>query len=536
MTTNKQKRQFLLVLPAVVIPLLCMVFYTLGGGRASGKPAGAGTMGLNTQLPKPKFDPRQAFMNKMQAYMEADRDSLRKGQYERQDPYRRTDTSSVRRGAGYPGGSEGGRRSVMTGRPVSFPPRAAVAGDRQADELLHQLERLQKSLHQPSSPPPPGSRPPGNGEWGLTRGADRFTTPRDELESDPKMEQLNRMLDKVIWIQHPEEAKGAATPIAHRSADEVIPADSTVNTIAAVVPEDQTLTAGATLALRITDSIRVDGRVLPAGQLVYGTVNIQNDRMTVRIGALRDERNLYITELEVYDLDGLAGIHIPGVLSRDVAKQSADAGVNSLNVLNMDPSLGAQAASAGIQTVKSFVGHKVRQVRVSVKAGYRVLLRPVRQNQEEHPKKTLGLDEKQRRPPGFAPGGPVIERCHSEGMELSLRGVWLVDSCLWLGLEWVNHSPIPYVPAYTRWYIRDRHVFKRTAMQEWPMRPSSEPEPVVVGDALRYGWAGFRPFALSKDKELVLEMGEKGGGRVLQLVIDHRELLHAKRYDKETEP
>ncbi|HVS98102.1 MAG TPA: conjugative transposon protein TraM [Puia sp.] len=530
---SKQKRIFLLAAPVVVIAMLFVVFYILGGGR-SGKPAGAAAMGLNTQLPKPKFDLRQAFLNKMQAYVEADRDSVRKEQYERQDPYRKTDTPLLRRGvrtdaAGNKAGAPGDR-----GNPPGD--RTTASSDRKADELLRQLDNLRKSIHQPSVSPPPGARSPADEQWVLPRSAERFATPRDTSDGDAKMEQLNRMLDKVIRIQHPEEAKAAATPPARRSTDEVMPADSSVNTISAVVPEDQTLTAGATLALRITDSIRVDGRVLAAGQLVYGTVTIQNDRMPVRIGALRDDRNLYTTELEVYDLDGLAGIHIPGVLSREVAKQSADQGVNSLNVLNMDPSLGAQAASAGIQTVKSFVGRKVRQVRVSVKAGYRVLLRPARNDLVERPVKPSGLVDRRVRPPGFVPGGPVVEHCRSEGMELSLRGVWLVDSLLWLGLEWVNHSPIPYMAAYTRWYIRDRRVLKRTAMQEWPVAPVGESAPVVVGDSLRYGWAGFRPFALAKDKELVLEMGEKGGGRVLQLVIDHRELLHAKCYGKETEP
>ena len=529
MTVNKQKRRFLLVMPAVVMVFLCVVFYLLGGGRGGVRPIGAAAMGLNTQLPKPKFDPRQAFLDKMKAYAEADRDSMRRAQYERQDPYRKVDTIGARK---YGGSSETGRRvygSVAPGRPVP-------AEDQKADELLRQLDKLQRSIHQPGVSPRV-SAAGSNREWAVPGGAGRIAAPRDEAETDPKMEELNRMLDKVIRIQHPEEAKVLAARALRRLSDEVLPADSGVNTISAMVPEDEVLTAGSTLALRITDSIRVNGRMLPAGQLVYGTVTIQNDRMTVHIGSLRDERNLYSTELEVYDLDGLAGIHIPGMLGRDVAKQSADQGVSSLNVLNMDPSLGAQAASAGIQTVKSFVGHKVRQVRVSVRAGYQVLLRPVTWNQMEGRGKSLGLDEKQKRPPGFVPGGPVIERCRSEGIELLLRAVCLEDSCLWFGLEWMNRSPIPYAPAYSRWYVRDRRAFRRTAMQEWQLTPLAAPDVGDLGgDSVRYGWFGFTPFMLAKDKELVVEVEEKASGRMLQLVIDHRELLKAKNYGKETEP
>jgi len=521
------------VMPAVVMVFLCVVFYLLGGGRGGVRPIGAAAMGLNTQLPKPKFDPRQAFLDKMKAYAEADRDSMRRAQYERQDPYRKVDTigarkyggSSVTGRRGY--GGRGSSRSGGDGAPVP-------AGDQKADELLRQLDQLQRSIHQPA-----GSRRStevqNDREWAGPRVTERVAGLGEEAVADPKMEELNSMLDKVIRIQHPEEAKVLATPAMRRLSDEVVPADSGVNTISAMVPEDEVLTAGSTLALRITDPIRVNGRVLPAGQLVYGTVTIQNDRLSMHIGSLRDDRNLYSTELEVYDLDGLAGIHIPGMLGRDVAKQSADQGVSSLNVLNMDPSLAAQAAAAGIQTVKSFVGHKVRQVRVSVRAGYRVLLRPARPDGAMHGGKSV--DSEKKRPPGFVPGGPIIERCRSEGMELSLRAICLEDSCLWFGLEWMNRSPIPYAPAYSRWYVRDRRVFRRTAMQEWQLTPLAAPDVGDLGgDSVRYGWFGFRPFILAKDKELVVEVGEKGGGRVLQLVIDHRELLKAKNYGRETEP
>ena len=75
------------------------------------------------------------------------------------------------------------------------------------------------------------------------------------------------------------------------------------------------------------------------------------------------------------DLDGIAGIYIPGAITRDVAKQSTDQAIQSIRLASLDPSVGAQAASAGIQAAKSLIGRKVKLVKVTVKAGYRVLLR-----------------------------------------------------------------------------------------------------------------------------------------------------------------
>uniref|UniRef100_UPI0013D45FFD conjugative transposon protein TraM n=1 Tax=Escherichia coli TaxID=562 RepID=UPI0013D45FFD len=75
------------------------------------------------------------------------------------------------------------------------------------------------------------------------------------------------------------------------------------------------------------------------------------------------------------DMDGLPGIHIPGAITRDVAKQSADSGLQLMELTSVDPSLKAQAAAAGISSVKSLMSRKVKQVKVLVKAGYRVLLK-----------------------------------------------------------------------------------------------------------------------------------------------------------------
>jgi hypothetical protein len=98
----------------------------------------------------------------------------------------------------------------------------------------------------------------------------------------------------------------------------------------------------------------------------------------------------------------------------------------------------------------------------------------------------------------------------------------------------VNHSPIDYSPGYLRWTIRDSRVFRRTALQEQglePIVPSALP--VVEGDSVVHSFAGFRPFALSKDKQLVLEVGEKGGGRMMVLTISHKTILKAKSNDFE---
>jgi len=65
-------------------------------------------------------------------------------------------------------------------------------------------------------------------------------------------------------------------------------------------------------------------------------------------------------------------------MGRDVSKESADEALNGLSLAAVDPSLGEQAASAGLQFARSLAGKKVRLIRVGVPAGYRVLLRNIK--------------------------------------------------------------------------------------------------------------------------------------------------------------
>jgi hypothetical protein len=108
---------------------------------------------------------------------------------------------------------------------------------------------------------------------------------------------------------------------------------------------------------------------------LYGVASLSGERLTVHVSSIRVGQAIVPVSLDVYDLDGLAGIRVPGAISRDVSKASADEALSGLGLASLDPSLGAQAASAGFQFAKSLASRKVRLVRVTVPAGYRVLLK-----------------------------------------------------------------------------------------------------------------------------------------------------------------
>lgn len=147
------------------------------------------------------------------------------------------------------------------------------------------------------------------------------------------------------------------------------------NAIEAIIPENTILVNNAVIKLRLAADIYINGVLIPKNNMVSGLVSLENERLQVEISSIRYNNSLFPVKLEVYDMDGLAGIYIPGAISRDVAKQSADNSLQLMELTSLDPSLKAQAAAAGINTVKSLLSKKVKQVKVMVKAGYRVLLR-----------------------------------------------------------------------------------------------------------------------------------------------------------------
>src|SRR5579871_6509896 len=80
------KRRALLWVPVVVVPLLGLLFYSMGGGR--NVPAGTVLVkGLNMALPLPKLDSSGKKMDKMDFYHKADRDSLKRLDLSKLDPY-----------------------------------------------------------------------------------------------------------------------------------------------------------------------------------------------------------------------------------------------------------------------------------------------------------------------------------------------------------------------------------------------------------------------------------------------------------------
>ena len=449
---EKVRRQgkMMLLLPLLVAPMLCLVFYGLGGGRGvKARRSGELGKGLNMSLPEARFDPKKKALNKLRAYEEAEQDSVKLSESRKQDPY-------YLRGAGIPVRPRvdtGWRRLGAGGLNPGLGVRPGA--DAQADELLGKLNALKAVLAKQASgkdwqglpsegtdvadvsgrggrsdgrgygSTEPGRLPgatTGGGGWpsGMPGGVPSGM-PLPPRVGDPDLDKLGGMLDKILRIQHPGENRlpdsvrpgseravtmpllpakkddgvsedmpgsasvadsmGLAPGSGFYDLDERVGEDSlSDNLLEAAVANAQTLVSGESVELRLLVAGMVGGVRIPAGSLMTGRASLSGERLLVLVSSIRLGSRSVPVGLEVVDEDGVAGIREPGSLNRDAAKESLDQGIGDLGVTSVDPGVGAQAAAAGIQAIKTLASRKVRLVRVSIPAGYKVWLRNVKAN------------------------------------------------------------------------------------------------------------------------------------------------------------
>lgn len=318
--------------------------------------------------------------------------------------------SAVGQQAYYPGS--------MAGRPA----------DPNEQKVYDKIEQLNQALNAPATVQTRPAVYPGAGPAGespdLHADVDRLERMLQNLKEggsgqDPQITGWNGVLDKILAIQNPP-SKDSLRQLSMKNKGKTYPVSATMdswpdsisllqipdsgshrrpindldepvgfyglddgagqqaaeqNVITAAIDENQTLVTGADVKMRLTSELYVGGTLITAGTPVSGIASLSGERLRVQVSSIRYQNAIYPVNLSVYDVDGVAGIYIPGSINRDVSKESADQAINSMNMMSMDPSVGAQAASAGIEAAKSLISHKIRLIRVTVKDGYQVFLK-----------------------------------------------------------------------------------------------------------------------------------------------------------------
>lgn len=156
------------------------------------------------------------------------------------------------------------------------------------------------------------------------------------------------------------------------------------NTINAVVHGDQTLINGQGVKLRMTEPMRAGRYTIPKNTILTGVGKISGERLEILISSIEYEGNIIPVSLQAYDSDGQHGIYIPGSMEMNAVKEIAgNMGQNmgsSITITQQGQSAGEQLLTdlgrGAIQGTSQYIAKKAREIKVALKAGYRIFLLP----------------------------------------------------------------------------------------------------------------------------------------------------------------
>ena len=406
------KQRVMFALPIFILPVAAIIFLVLSFHKKSSHPAPAGTAtgAFNTRLPTPNLSKKPE--DKLELYLQAEQDSLKHSQQLAKDPYARALYAQGQDSLSLTGSQSGqaslGRNYATTGLPL----------DQNILKANQSLQRLYAAMSHYSTDSPRTAITPRFMTNQTPAPPDPDRARNDSLVNairsldtgtDPKLRQINSVLDKVLDIQHPErlaqrgqaeprqetayavtaagpgngsnESNGSAADPAGSNGfyglsddNESQPAQQA--SIRAVVHETETLVSGAIVKLRLLQDIFVGGTRIPVNTFLFGECSLNGDRLDIHLSNIVYNDHLYPISLKVYDgVDGLEGLFVPGAITRDVLKEGTGQGVSSMALGTLDPSLGAQALQAGVETAKSLLNKKIRLIQVTIKAGHTVILK-----------------------------------------------------------------------------------------------------------------------------------------------------------------
>lgn len=403
-----RQRKFFLVLPALTLPFITLIFWAFGGGKVENSSAqGPLETGLLMNLPDAALKDDQA-LTKLDFYNQAQADSAKLRELIKNDPNYRPMAF---------GGSQPATDELNTSLNSS-----SRYNDASEEKIYQKLAELDRELNRPYEPEPYPAASFSGKQSGSIHSADidrleqMMQSMTDPGVEDEEMRQINSVLEAILDIQHPErvqqrlsensvQQKGSVYPVLAAAGDvpislisshledsrgsngfysltDTYSGEGVQNAIEAVIHETQTLVNGSTVKLRLLNDVVINGVNIPKDNFLFGTAQLSGERLEIRINSIRYNQSLFPVDLSVYDIDGLSGIYIPGAITRDAAKESADRSIQTIGLTSLDPSWGAQAATAGIQAAKTLLSRKVKLVKVTVKAGYQVLLRDEKQKQD----------------------------------------------------------------------------------------------------------------------------------------------------------
>lgn len=143
------------------------------------------------------------------------------------------------------------------------------------------------------------------------------------------------------------------------------------------------LKPGDYLTLRLQEDVWIEGAKLPRGARLVGVARLSGNRMKVIVNSIEYQGRIFSTELTAFDIDGQEGLYVPLSAETSAIREAAGAvaqspmsGGISFNNSSAKEQILTDVARNLIRGGAGYVNKKVSEVRITVKAGYRLYLVP----------------------------------------------------------------------------------------------------------------------------------------------------------------
>lgn len=116
------------------------------------------------------------------------------------------------------------------------------------------------------------------------------------------------------------------------------------------------------------------------------------------------------------------------------------------------------------------------------------------------------------------------------GIQYTLKGIYTHNGLLYFHMQLKNSSNVPFDVDYITFKIVDKKVAKRTAIQEQVIMPLRAHNNLTLIGGKKTERAVFTlpKFTIPDDKQLVIELNEKEGGRHQSFIVENADLVRAK--------
>lgn len=344
----------------IVLPFLVLIGWILSGLFTEADNVSGKRSGFNMQLPRAQIA-KDTGMDKLSFYAHARMDSVKRVEQISMDPYRNQVVLQDEDDA-----TEAIEREIKAIQKKVYSPV----------DYTYQLPVEKQAVHTAQ------------------------TMSEPVIKTDPEIDAINATLDRITALQQSSEriTQPDVLPEKKRLAN-VLNSEKLTETyfgktvmarsgffgdgsqvaepgqgIRASIPYGQVVQPASTVRVELRSPVQIRGIEVPAGTVLSGIVSLNGERLQIHIPSIRVGAQVFAVELSVFDMDGLEGIYVPGSMTREVLKQSADGAVQSIGISGFDASIKTQAVSAGVGAAKGLLSRKAKAVRVNLPAGYPILL------------------------------------------------------------------------------------------------------------------------------------------------------------------